>query len=97
MKKYCFPSHASRIQGRFSKLTHARAALILAIVAGLSCLPFYVLAQDDVAATKSKTRAKYTALADRPAFIIYQGADGKAVCRRATAEEARALQSAPDN
>jgi hypothetical protein len=47
VKKYCFPSHASRIQGRFSKLTHARAALILALVAGLSCLPFYALAQDD--------------------------------------------------
>lgn len=97
MKKYRFPSYASRINSHFSKLTHARAALILALVAGLSCLPFYVFAQDDVAAAKSKTHGRYTALADRPAFIVYSGADGKAVCRQATVAEARALQSGPVN
>ena len=92
MKKYCFPSHASRIQGRFSKLTHSRAALILAIVAGLSCLPFYVLAQNDVATVRSKA-SNYTAVADGGAFIVYQGRNGDTVCRDATRDEARALKA----
>jgi len=92
VKKYRFPSYASRIHGCFSKLKHARAALILALVAGLSCLPFYALAQDDVAPVKAKA-SNYTAVADGGAFIVYQGRNGDTVCRDATRDEARALKA----
>jgi Calx-beta domain-containing protein len=92
VKKYSFPTHASRINGRFNRLTQVRWALIFALVAGLSCLPFYALAQDDVAAVKSKKSQSYTAY-DGGAFVIYQGQNGDTICRDATPAETLALRS----
>jgi hypothetical protein len=82
---------ASRSNRPFIKLTRLRAALILALVAALSCLPFYVFAQDDAAPVKVRASSSYKPAANRGAFIISQGPDGKTVCRQATAAEARAL------
>ena len=92
MKNYRFPFHASRTNGLFRRVTGIRAALILALVASLSSLPFYVLAQDDSAPVKSRGSASYRPAPERGAFIISQGPDGKTDCRQATAEEARALR-----
>jgi Calx-beta domain/Domain of unknown function (DUF4214) len=92
VKKYYFPLHASRIHGRFSRPLQMRAALIFALVAGLSCLPFYAIAQGDAAPVKSKASASYKAY-EGGAFIIYQGPNGDAVCRDASIAEARALRA----
>jgi hypothetical protein len=91
-KNYRFPSPASRTKGLFSKLTGTRAALILALVAALSSLPFYVLAQDDAAPVKQKASANYQLSPDSGAFIITEGEDGKTACRQATSDEARAIR-----
>ncbi len=93
MKKFRFPSHVSSAHGHFSELTKLRVALIFALVAVLSCLPFYVLAQNEVP-VKSTKSDKFTVFSDGGAFVIYQGANGDTVCRDATKDETRALRSA---
>ena len=92
MKKYRFPLHASPGQKRPNNLTELRVALIFALVALLSCLPFYVLAQNEVPVklTKAHTFAEFT---DGGAFLVYQGANGDTVCRDATKDETRALRA----
>ncbi|HYU98536.1 MAG TPA: NF038122 family metalloprotease [Pyrinomonadaceae bacterium] len=92
MKNYRFPSHASRTNELLRKITSTRAALILVLVASLSSLPFYVLAQDDSAPVKSRGSASYRPAPESGAFIISQGPGGETDCRQATAEEARALR-----
>ena len=47
MKNYRFPRLASRTSKVRKNITRTRAVLVLALVAALSCLPFYVLAQND--------------------------------------------------
>jgi hypothetical protein len=68
-----------------------RVALILALAAALSCLPFYVFAQDDAAPVKVRPSSLYKPIADRATFIISQGPDGKTACRQASLDEARSL------
>ncbi len=97
MKKYSFPLHASRTSGYLSKLTQIRAALIFALIALFSCLPFYVLAQNDAPAVKAKKSASYTPVTDGGAFVMYQGKNGDTVCRDATLDEARALRAGESN
>jgi hypothetical protein len=70
-----------------------RVVLILALVAVLSCLPFYVLAQNEVPVKSIKAHT-FTQFSDGGAFIVYQGANGDTVCRDATKDETRALRSA---
>jgi hypothetical protein len=65
--------------------------LILALVASLSSLPFYVLAQDDTAPVKGKASANYRPAPGAGVFVIARGPDGKTECRQATADEARAI------
>ena len=91
MKNYRFPVSASHSQLRFPKMSRARVALILALVAGLSCLPFYVFAQSDAPSVKSKRGAAYTEFTDGGVFVVYQGAHGDTICRDATIAETRAL------
>jgi hypothetical protein len=93
VKKYRFPLHASRNQDRFSNLAQLRAVLIFALVALVSCLPFYVLAQNEVPVNSTKPHT-FTVFSDGGAFIVYQGANGDTVCRDATKDETRALRSA---
>ena len=56
MKNYRFPSSASRSNRPFIKLTKVRVALLFALIAALSCLPFYVFAQNDGAVSTKKSR-----------------------------------------
>jgi hypothetical protein len=92
VKKYRSPLHASLGQKRSSNL-QMRAALIFTLVALLSCLPFYVLAQSEVPVKSTKSHT-FTVFSDGGAFIVYQGANGDTVCRDATKDETRALRSA---
>jgi hypothetical protein len=87
------PSPASQKNGLFNKLTGLRATLILALVALLASLPFYVFAQDDPAPVKAKAAANYRPDPDRAAYVITLGPDGKTVCRQATGDEARAISA----
>ena len=59
MKNYHSPASAARANQRFIKITRVRAALILAVVAGLSCLPFYVFAQDQAAPKKARASREF--------------------------------------
>ena len=93
MKNYRFPSHASRTNGLLRRVTGIRAVLILALVASLSSLPFYVLAQDDSAPQKARASASYRPAPERGVFVIERGPDGKTECRQATADEARAISA----
>ena len=90
MKIYRFPSPASRLSKRFSNLTRVRLALILALTAALSCLPFYVLAQNDVPVGTQKSGA-YTVT--DTAYTIYAGPNGETLCRRASPDEIRAMRN----
>lgn len=94
MKNYCSPSHASRTNGLFNKITGMRAALILALVAALSSLPFYVFAEDGSVPVKARPSANYRGYGDSPSFVITIGPDGQTVCRQATVDEARAMSIA---
>ena len=90
MKIYRFPSPASRLRRRFSKLTKVRLALILALTAALSCLPFFVFAQNDVPVGTQKSGA-YTVT--DTAYTIYAGPNGETFCRRASTDEIRAMKN----
>ena len=92
MKKYRFPSHVSSAHGHFSELTKLRVALIFALVAVLSCLPFYVLAQNEVPVKSTKPHT-FTVFSDGGAFVLYQGPNGDTICRDATKDETRALRA----
>ncbi|HEY0431239.1 MAG TPA: hypothetical protein VGC61_05455, partial [Pyrinomonadaceae bacterium] len=85
--------HSPALAPRFAKLPRVRVALLLALVAALSCLPFYVFAQDESADTKANRSAKYTAAANGGVFVMYQAPNGDAVCRDATLSESVALKS----
>jgi hypothetical protein len=93
VKNYRFPLHPPRTKLLFNKGTGTRAALILALVAALSSLPFYVLAQNDSAPVKTKPSGNYQPSLDSGTFITTQEANGKTVCRAATVDEARALRA----
>jgi hypothetical protein len=67
--------------------------LILALVASLSSLPFYVLAQDDSGPVKARASASYRPAPEGGIFVIARGQDGKTECRQATADEARAIRA----
>jgi len=67
--------------------------LILALVASLSSLPFYVLAQNDSAPVKARASAGYRPTQEGGVFVIERGADGNTACRQATADEARAISA----
>jgi hypothetical protein len=93
VKNYRFPSHASPTSGLFRKVTGIRAALILALVAALSSLPFYGLAQNNSAPVKARASAGYRPTQEGGVFVIERGADGNTACRQATADEARAISA----
>jgi len=93
VKNYRFPSHASPTTGLFRKVTGIRAALILALVASLSSLPFYGLAQNNSAPVKARASAGYRPTQEGSVFVIERGADGNTECRQATADEARAINA----
>ena len=93
MKNFRFPFHASRTNGLLRRITGMRAALILVLVASLSSLPFYVLAQDDAAPQKQRASASYRPTPEGGVFVIARGQDGKTECRQATVDEARAISA----
>ena len=93
MKNYRPPARGARAPQRLVKLSRVRVALLLALVAALSCLPFYVFAQDKAAPVKVRPSSSYRVAPDTSSFIISQGPDGKSVCRQVTANEARALSA----
>jgi hypothetical protein len=74
-----------------------RALLLFALVALVSCLPFYVFAQNDAAPVKARASAGYRPYAEGAAFIITRGPNGETVCRQATVQEARALSVGPSS
>lgn len=90
MKNYSFPLPASSATAPFRKLTIARFALLLALVAAISALPFYVFAQADTAPAKTRN---YVAYNDGGAYIVYQDANGETICRDASINETRSLRS----
>lgn len=92
MKNHYFPSTASPTNGRFSKLTSWRAGLAFALIALVSSVPFYALAQDDPVVTTKKSTI-YSVSPDDSAFLIYAGPEGEALCSEATRDEARALRN----
>jgi hypothetical protein len=69
-----------------------RAVLVLALIALVSSLPFYAIAQD-TAVVPIKKASTYSVAADRGSFVIYRGPNGEALCRAATPSEARVMQS----
>jgi hypothetical protein len=93
VKNYRFPSHASPTTRLFRKVTGTRAALILALVASLSSLPFYVLAQNNSAPVKARASAGYRPTQEGSIFVIERGTDGNTACRQATGDEARAISA----
>jgi hypothetical protein len=92
VKKYSFPRQSALLKKQFNPTNKVRAALVLALIALVSSLPFYVFAQDDGAPTPKKSRS-YSVDADRGAFVIYAGPNGETLCRAATLAETRAMRS----
>jgi phosphotransferase system IIB component len=90
VKNYSFPLPASRVAALFRNLTITRFALLLALVAAISALPFYVFAQADSAPSKARNFVAYN---DGGAYIVYQGPNGETVCRDASVNETRSLRS----
>lgn len=93
MKNYRFPYLASRTGRFFGGLTATRAVLVLALVAAVSTLPFYGLAQSESTPVKVRRSLSYQAFDDGGGFIVYRNANGETVCRDATALESRALRA----
>jgi hypothetical protein len=94
VKKYCSPSHPALFTQfiRHFKLSNkVRAALVLALIALVSSLPFYAFAQGDTIVTK-KART-YTVSPDAGSFLVFQGPNGETFCRAATPDEARAIRN----
>lgn len=84
-----FASPAS-FKRHFSSSPNFRAGLVLALIALVSSLPFYSLAQSETAPLK-KSRA-YTVVPNKGSFVLRAGANGETLCREATEIEARAIQ-----
>lgn len=95
MKKHRFPLHLALFGRHFLPSEKVRAALVLALIALVSSLPFYTFAQNDTVSAK-KSRI-YSVDPDRGAFVMYAGPDGEAVCREATQDEARAIRNGTSN
>jgi hypothetical protein len=94
VKKYCSPSHPAlftQFRRHFNLSNKVRAALVLALIALVSSLPFYTFAQGDTVVTK-KART-YTVSPDAGSFVIFQGPNGETFCRAATPDEARAIRN----
>jgi phosphotransferase system IIB component len=90
VKNYSFPLPASSAAALFRKLTITRFALLLALVAAISALPFYVFAEGETAPAKTQN---YVAYNDGGAYIVYQGTNGETICRDASINETRSLRS----
>ncbi|WP_411704692.1 NF038122 family metalloprotease, partial [Edaphovirga cremea] len=82
-------SRISRANKYSNRIYWLRAALVITAIAGLAALPFYGFAQND----SINQVSRYQSSLNNSAFIIYQGANGQTVCRDATLEEGRALNS----
>ncbi len=94
MKKYCSLSHPALFtlfRRHFNLSNKVRAALVLALIALVSSLPFYAFAQGDTVVTK-KART-YTVSPDAGSFLVFQGPNGETFCRAATPDEARAMRN----
>ncbi|MBC8031048.1 MAG: DUF4214 domain-containing protein [Pyrinomonadaceae bacterium] len=89
MKNSRFPSRAL-LRRLFQSSPQLRAALVLALIALVSSLPFYSFAQGDVVPVK-KSRPVYTVAPDKGSFVLYAGPNGETLCRAATPIEARAI------
>ncbi len=92
MKNYYSPARGTSNR-RLFRLNRVRVVLLLALVAALSCLPFYVFAQDDAASARSKRWAIDTAVTKGTVFVMYQAPNGDTVCRDATLSESLALKA----
>jgi hypothetical protein len=90
VKNYSSPLPASRVAALFRNLTIPRFALLLALIAAISALPFYVFAQADTAPAKTRNFIAYN---DGGAYIVYQAPNGETVCRDASINETRSLRS----
>lgn len=96
MKNYRFPYFASRAKNLIGRLNGVRALLVFGLVAALSCLPFYALAQNDTSQVKASAFSSYEPSSQTPTYIITRDKDGKTECRRATIDEAR-VYNVPKN
>jgi len=94
VKNYSSPAPVSRMATLFRSLTMTRLALLLALVAAVSALPFYVFAQADSAPTKTRNYIEYK---DGGSYIVYQGPNGETICRDASINETRSLRSVPNS
>jgi hypothetical protein len=92
VKKYRFPAPDALFRKYLNPASKLRAVLVLALIALVSSLPFYAIAQDG-AVVQIKKSNTYSVAADSGSFVIYRGPNGEALCRAATPGEARAMQS----
>jgi len=81
------PLRPSRANRNF-KLTPVRFAVVLAVLAVLTAVPFYVGAQGE-AVVKTNSPTVYTPLTDGAAYVMYQLPNGDTTCRAATPEQRR--------
>ena len=94
MKNFHFPAPAL-IRKQFNSSRKLRIALVLALIAMVSSLPFYSLAQGEAVPVK-KART-YSLAADKGSYILYAGPKGETLCRAATMNEARAFRNPSRN
>ena len=94
MKNFHFPSPAL-IKKQFNSSRKLRVALVLALIALVSSLPFYSLAQGEAVPVK-KART-YSIAPDKGSYILYAGPNGETLCRAATMNESRAFRNPSRN
>ncbi len=83
----------TQLKNQFKSSPKLRITLVLALIALVSSLPFYSLAQGEAVPVK-KARG-YAVVPNTGKFILYTGPNGEAVCRRATPGEALAMIDGP--
>lgn len=88
MKNSHFPSPAL-IKKQFKLSRNLRLTLVLVLIALVSSLPFYSLAQGEAVPVK-KART-YSVAEGKGSYILYAGPNGETLCRAATPGEARSL------
>ena len=91
MKNSLFPSPAL-LKNQFKSSRKLRIALVLTLIAVVSSLPFYSLAQGDpIPVKKART---YSIAPGKGTYILYAGPKGETLCREATTEEALRMRDA---
>jgi len=91
LKNSLFP-FPTQLKNQFKSSPKLRIALVLALIALVSSLPFYSLAQGE--AVPVKKARNYSIAPGKGTYILYAGPKGETLCREATVEEARSMRDA---